>query len=140
MLKAYCTKCGHPNAYNLTKPKYCINCGAKFNDLTEKHQSVSNVDQNTNKSLEEKGDYSDIDYVPNINKLDFEFVQNKRDSVTIKDVIGTSEGIQSTSNNIKIDNPIKQSNNKTFLESFKEEAGAIKPKNRNFKNNANKKG
>lgn len=140
MLKAYCLKCGHPNAYNLAKPKYCINCGTKFNDFVEKQQSISNNKENINKNLEEKDEYSDVDHVPDINKLDFDFIENKKDITTIKDIIGTSEAIRPISNNIKINNLEDKPNNKDFLESFKEEAGAIRPKNRNFKNNANKKG
>jgi len=30
MLKIYCSKCGDPNFYTQTKPKFCTNCGTAF--------------------------------------------------------------------------------------------------------------
>jgi len=30
MLKIYCSKCGNPNFYTQTKPKFCTNCGTAF--------------------------------------------------------------------------------------------------------------
>lgn len=131
MPKTYCVKCGHPNSYASTQPKYCANCGNKFATLSfEKKLTPKNTE-----NAEENEEFSGVDHIPNITKLDFDFLDIKKHEITIKDIIGTSEPSQLNQNNTQLE-PIREN----FLDSFKAEAGAIRPKNRNFKNNANKKG
>lgn len=132
MIKLYCTECGAPNPYSLNKPKYCGNCGSKFSASIEEKK----VDEpKLTESNQE--DFSDIDYVPQIKSLDFEVLDTKPQNITIQDIIGTANRIDA--NNVH-NNSKQIETNKDFLDRFKQEAGAIKPRNRNFKNNANQKG
>jgi hypothetical protein len=147
MLKIYCTECGSPTTYTAAKPKFCSACGMSFDKLVinkvllqkptvdqskpvrkilpkiERKAEAENYDDN------EDDDYSDVNHVPEINNLDIEIEENPIVRKTkIGDIIGSAKNASKREKN-KSKNITKAERQK-FLEDFKKEAGAIRPKSR----------
>lgn len=139
MLKIYCTQCGSPTAYSLSKPKFCSSCGKPFNESFTKNVIATqkpNIQQkNTLPRLDIEDDYDDIGdeahSVPNISRLNYEIESSRDQKIKIGDIIGTAEKRNKEKNKSK---RLSKVDRKKFLEEFKKEAGAIRPKSRDKKN------
>jgi len=106
MLKVYCSQCGSPTSYSAAKPKFCSGCGRAFDGtvvnkvqnqqptITKQEQIKKIIPKIQPKAQIEnyEDDYEDqeINYVPQISKLDCEISQSKPKGIKIKDLAGTS--------------------------------------------------
>jgi hypothetical protein len=142
MLKIYCIECGNPTTYTSLKPKFCSSCGQSFEKSINKpinQKIISSQPSQLNKVVPRvnpilKNEYDDfeddydgdINHVPNINNLDIEFEKNIANKTKIGDIIGSSKS-STKREKIKSKN-ITKSERQKFLENFKKEAGAIRPK------------
>jgi uncharacterized Zn finger protein (UPF0148 family) len=137
MLKIYCTECGSPTSYSVSKPKFCSNCGSPFektvvNKVQLQRKTISQV-----KDIEEDDNYdeteSEVNYVPEINKIDCEIIEIKKRGEKIGNIVGTSSGgekIKRAKNNKKL----TKAERKKFLEDFAKEAGSLRPKSKEPRN------
>ena len=149
MLKMYCQDCGSPTSYTSSKPKFCSSCGASFNKTiivnpVQMQKPVFTKPQNTKKQIQSniEDDYDDnedtdnIDYVPNISKIDIEISEVRPVKMKLRDIVSNlPEEAFSQVENTK---PIKtkkgkgiakknQQKNSEFLNQFKAEAGTLRP-------------
>lgn len=76
MQTTYCTHCGSKNIYSGAKPKFCSSCGKPMSGSTASGEITK---KNTKKRppqkeelIEEDGDTTDIDHVPNVSSLAYE--------------------------------------------------------------------
>lgn len=152
MLKIYCTECGSPTNYTSSKPKFCSSCGSAFDKLVvnkvQLQKPTFTKQNNTYKKpsfqskellAENDEDYGDDDYdtqdtnhVPNIRGLDVELQASDNQKLKIKDIVGT--GAPSKRERNKTSKKMTKADKKKFLEEWKREAGAIRPKERGRKN------
>ncbi len=136
-MKVYCQECGSPHEYSTKKPNFCQNCGNSFitskaSDPANKTKLTKNEDYDEEESDEE---YNEEDgggveaSVPQMGALDVEIQMPSKTKISLKDVMGTA---QAGEENIVRDHdePLSQ---KDFLDSFRREAGAIKPQSRKKK-------
>jgi hypothetical protein len=143
MLKIYCTECGNPTNYSVSKPKFCSNCGSSFektiiNKIKPEQPSFNKI-QPSKKVIarnEEDPDYEEdeseeINYVPDIRKLDCDIMESKKQNLKIKDVIGTADPIDKSQRNKT--KKLSKIERKKFLEEFQKEAGSLRPKSRGRK-------
>lgn len=149
MLKMYCRDCGGPTSYTNLKPKFCSSCGGSFDKTIivnpiQMQKPVFTKSQNIKKQIKSniEDDYDDnedtdnIDYVPNISKIDIEVSEVKPIKIKLRDIVSNlPEEAFSQVENIK---PIKikkgkampkknQQKNSEFLNQFKAEAGTLRP-------------
>jgi len=137
-MKKYCMKCGSPTDFSMAKPKFCSSCGNSFEmglavDITNQpKKSFTKI----NKPLE---NIADIDYdgddshdevlsVPDISEINCEYEVKKHQGVKFKSVIDNPL----PPSRIKAERPkgkkMSKKETKEFLDSFKKEAGSIRPK------------
>lgn len=141
MLKIYCTECGNPTTYTSAKPKFCSACGQPFDKSISNPTNQKVVTSQPKKIIpkvnaalnNEDDDFEDnydgdVNYVPKINNLDVEIDKAPSTKTRIGDIIGSSKSV-SKREKIKAKNATKAERQK-FLEDFKREAGAIRPKSR----------
>ena len=153
MLKIYCTECGNPTTYTSAKPKFCSACGEPFDKsvvnkvLLQKPTADKPVTQNRPQKrilprIERKAevenyddndddyddDYNSVNSVPQIDNLDIEIQETITQKTKIGDIIGSSKSLNKREK-LKGKNTTKAERQK-FLEDFKREAGAIRPKSR----------
>lgn len=138
MLKIYCTQCGSPTAYSLSKPKFCSSCGKSFNENFTKNVIATEKPKIQQKNVLPRFDVEDdddigdeVNSVPNISHLNYEVESSKDKKIKIGDIIGTGERRNKEKNKSKT---FSKSDRKKFLEEFKKEAGAIRVKSRDKKN------
>lgn len=156
MLKVYCTECGSPTNYTASKPKFCSSCGTSFDKLVvnkvlmqkptaDKPVAPKRIAPKIQKATDienddEYDDYDDpeddinkINNVPSIRRLDVEIDQGPsvQQKTKIGDIIGSAKG-GAKREKIKGKNLTKAERQK-FLEDFKKEAGAIRPRSRGAK-------
>ena len=142
MLKIYCSECGSPTEYSLSKPKFCTNCGNSFLGV-KKEEKVALPVQIQKPTITkakrpniEPEDYEDddteiteVNEVPDINNLDFD-INIQRDVVEkIGDIVGSSN----QQNTLRQNRSKIVINKKEQLESLRKEGSALKPKSRNRK-------
>jgi len=137
MLKIYCVKCGNPTVYSLSKPKFCSSCGESFNNNFIKNTATVENPKVELKNIRPEIDFDDEDYadnitsVPKISHLNYEIDSISDKKIKIGDIIGTEEKQNKQKNKSK---KFSKLDRKKFLEEFRKEAGAIKPKLRDKKN------
>lgn len=137
MLKIYCTQCGSPTAYSLSKPKFCSSCGKPFNENFTKNVTATEKPKIQQKNILPRFDIEDDDIgdevtsVPNISHLNYEIESSRDQKVKIGDILGTGEKRNKEKNKSKKFSKIDR---KKFLEEFRKEAGAIRAKSRDKKN------
>lgn len=141
MLKIYCAECGGPTSYSINKPKFCSHCGNPFeklvvNKVQLQKQTISKIRpvQKEHLDLEDDDEESDIDYVPEISKIDCEIIHDQSKSEKIGNILGTSDPSSRTKGPKQKGKKITKAERKKFLEDFAREAGSIRPKNRVQKN------
>lgn len=142
MLKIYCSECGSPTEYSLSKPKFCTNCGNSFLGV-KKEEKVALPVQIQKPTITkakrpniEPEDYEDedteiteVNEVPDIDNLDFD-INIQRDVVEkIGDIVGSSN----QQNTLRQNRSKIVINKKEQLESLRKEGSALKPKSRNRK-------
>lgn len=146
MLKIYCTECGSPTNYTSSKPKFCSSCGKPFdklvlNKVLNQKQTITKIKPNLSKEMDEdniENDYdenhADINYVPNISKIDCEIIDVKNQGEKIGNIMGTSSGQPREKKERQKAKKLTKADLKKFREDFAKEAGALRPKNRDRKN------
>lgn len=142
MLKIYCPDCGTPTNYTSNKPKFCTGCGNPFdkninqNKVIAKNPAPINIQkpriQLIDQDDDDYDDESEVNHVPNINKLDCDIIGVHRSGEKIGNIAGTSEGSSRQKNNgeKKKSKPSKLERKK-FLEDFSKEAGSLRPRRKN---------
>jgi hypothetical protein len=140
MLKLYCPECGNPTSYSVSKPKFCSNCGNSFEKTiinkiqTEKpsfnkiQPSKKVIARNEEDFDDDEDDFQEINYVPDIKKLDCDIIESKKQNLKIKDIIGTADPIDNSQRNKT--KKLSKTERKKFLEEFQKEAGSLRPKSR----------
>ena len=122
-MKMYCTKCGAGTTYNMSKPKFCQDCGQSFSGVTEqKTVAKKKVIEKKKPVVEELAEEEIVEVPKNINKLEFDAIGTLQvKGTSIGNLVGTSDGSgfykRSTSNG-------PSQTQEEFLEDFKKEAGA----------------
>ena len=118
-MKIYCQKCGFANEYRIYKPKFCSSCGTTMSFEGKAHAAEP-------KELPEKLEASENqnDFVPLLNKLDFDFdvSDTKPRTLKLSDVAGTAEA--GFSNEPR--GPDPEISDEDFLAEFKRSAGSKK--------------
>lgn len=130
MIKNYCRECGTKIEFSpKEKPKFCCTCGTHlglgkdtqslFNKETPK-ASLNNQDENH----DEDDDGKDVDKVPNVDKLDFDF----ETFPVIKEKLGSVMGTSKQDYSALLRNPesTQDQSQKQFLENFEREAGSLR--------------
>jgi len=130
MLKTYCSECGGPTEYSLNKPKFCSNCGNSFDkkvalQVLKPKRTISRVQEPTEDDIEDIDEGEEINYVPDIQKIDYELSLPPKNKETIGNLAGTSTD-SSDQNWPKIKTP--KVSKKEFLDNFAKEAGSIRGK------------
>jgi|SRR6056300_676176 len=90
MSNLYCPGCGHKNIYNLHIPKFCNSCGSSF-QIESQAKVAQKTSTKGNTAAEIDEDESDIDYVPEINKLQYEVSHAMSNVFKGKDILGIEE-------------------------------------------------
>ena len=115
MLKIYCQDCGSPTSYTSLKPKFCSSCGKSFdktivvNPVQMQKPTFTkpqNVQKQVKSNIDDDYDYDDnedtdnINYVPNINKIDIEISEVRPTKIKMGDIISNlpEETFSSTEN------------------------------------------
>ena len=82
----FCSECGVKVEFKFSPPKFCSSCGAPFG--APNNEQTKTVNRNVNKPRKIQAlaeDETDVDYVPNITKLEYEI-----------DTFGVEFGTQAT--------------------------------------------
>ena len=77
---------------------------------------------------------SEVNYVPEISKIDYEIINESARKEKIGNIMGTSDPSMRTRQPRQKGKKITKAEKKKFLEDFQKEAGALRPKNRGNKN------
>lgn len=91
----FCTECGHKMAYALAKPNFCSKCGSGTSAVVK--SSVSNKGLSKPKFLggdsvdDLSEDETSIDYLPEIQKLDFDVEQYDENIFTLGSLAGRDD-------------------------------------------------
>lgn len=121
-MKLYCQKCGNPNEYVSTKPNFCSRCGNSFASTSSNIRPKKNIVARYHEENEdEDADGIEVDEVPNISKLDFEFQKELTPAFSLSSLIGTGNG-----NKEYPENSAQIISKEDFLKQFKMEAGSLK--------------
>ena len=81
MQTLFCTNCGHKLMYSEAKPKFCGFCGTPIGGVSPRQTSEAKAPKTLREQMEarekgggenDEGDSTDIDYVPQIEGLEYE--------------------------------------------------------------------
>lgn len=128
MPKIYCDKCGTPYTYSLQKPNFCTSCGNCLNKSLIKSK-LEEIDEEAEDIRDE------INFVPNISNLELDISFPKKNSEKISDLVGTGGNSQFS----LAQSPDPLIKKEDVIKNFQQEAGAIRPRNRKYSNNAKQK-
>jgi len=134
MLKIYCSSCGAVHSFALAKPNFCSKCGNGLNPNTINAQKASETLKIHLENVVED-DY-EVQSVPDIKNLDVEISINQLKPEKISDIVESSLKNPPAENNDFIN--ITEIDNEKFLENFAQEAGALRPKTREYNHNGKK--
>ena len=138
MLKIYCPSCGACHQYSHSKPNFCSKCGTNLiqSNLNKIKPSIAQ-ELISSENLDE-----DIDVlrVPKINNLEVEISKSQLISEKVSDIMKSSpeEEYEDFKSLVQNSENYGKINNEKFLEDFAIEAGALKPKTREHKQNGKK--
>ena len=76
MQTIFCTECGSKNIYSGAKPKFCSSCGSPIGGLTIKPKANKSLANTKRQQVITKDGETDIDYVPQIDSLDYEITND----------------------------------------------------------------
>ena len=92
MISKYCKKCGHDNKYVGVLPKFCSGCGSSLSEVNT--GPVRNV---VSKSIASKKpsvvlgeDETDIEYVPDIGRLQYNVEVPQSRTIKMGDILKSS--------------------------------------------------
>lgn len=85
----YCENCGHKNQYIGVLPKFCNNCGSNMSGEKSVKRVVKNSIASKKSKVELNEDETDMDYVPNISKLEYEVSAFEQKTFKLGDIIPT---------------------------------------------------
>lgn len=130
-MKVYCQDCGSPNEYLTKKPNFCQGCGQSFakgvSPVVKKNQAPA-------VEVDYDADSDDLDdsklSVPDIDSLQVDIQVDKHVGINIKQVMGTQNNGEAQFDR----EPDEVQSSENFLESFRREAGSIKPSLKRKKN------
>jgi uncharacterized Zn finger protein (UPF0148 family) len=145
MLKIYCTECGSPTTYTSAKPKFCSSCGKSFdklvvNKVLNQKPTITKIKPSISRDLDEdiEDDYddneTDVNYVPDVSKIDCEIIDTNNRGEKIGSIMGTSSGQPRQRGEKQKGKKLTKADLKKFREDFAKEAGALRPKSRGRKN------
>jgi len=125
----YCEKCGAATSYNMSKPKFCQECGDPFSGTAPKrrpNKKEKATSKKTNKAEEKKEPIKKESIPQNINKLEFDTVGTLQvKGAPLGQLVGTSDdGVDSE----REPSPRRKFNKEEFLKGFRKEAGTSRPK------------
>lgn len=137
-MKKYCSKCGHPTEYTLSKPEYCEKCKNPFESLgMNGPKMVKNIRlekpiRKIEFELDEEDTYNNedrnIDLAKDIKRLEFEEIHiPKRQKETIGSIINSvgEEGIAKTK---KRNKRVPKKEAKEKLKEILNEGKTLRPK------------
>jgi len=129
-MKIYCKKCGGGTEYTSQKPKFCSGCGNGFGIVTPSNASVRAPAREPVAPVppESRTEYDEVPeetFDTNITKLEFEIEPNRRQGISMGEMMGTSEGKEPRIE--RQPSVPKRQSKKKFLEEFQKEAGQIRP-------------
>ena len=146
MLKIYCSECGTPTEYSLSKPKFCSGCGNPFSGAKKEEAVVQKVliqkpTISKKKPIIEVEDYEDneelegseIDQIPDIADLKYDLDLSQEKGQKLGSIIGTSIGGE---NLFRKNKSYEKIDRKQVLENFAREGGALRPRSRKSTNQA----
>ena len=82
-----CNHCGHENSYLAVEPKFCTNCGKELGGSTASGFSSSITKrQSVRPDVKLSEDETDINFVPNIRKLEYDISPFEKNSVNFGDL------------------------------------------------------
>ena len=124
-MKMYCPKCGSGSSFNMTKPKFCQECGESFSGTAseqpiKKRKTIAKKIEQVVPEIEKK------ETIPeNINKLEFDTIGTLQvKGSSIGQLVGTSDGAETYK---REQDPEVNLNREEFLKQFKKEAGTSRP-------------
>ena len=134
MIKNYCQECGTKIEFSpKEKPKFCCNCGTHLGlgkdtqSLFNKENPKANLDnknENQDENYDEDDDVKDVNKVPDVDKLDFDFETFPVIKEKLGSVIGTSK--QDYSALLRNPESTQDQSQEKFLENFEREAGSLR--------------
>ncbi len=83
----YCDNCGHKNQYIGIPPKFCNNCGSSMSGEKSVKRVVKNSIASKKPRVELSEDETDVDYVPDISKLEYEVSAFEQKTFKLGDII-----------------------------------------------------
>lgn len=136
MLKIYCSSCGACHQYSNAKPNFCSKCGinlGQVNKINSKIISAQIISEDLNEETE-------ILSVPKISNLEVEISKSELISEKVLDIMKSSpeEEYEDFKDLVQNTQHYGVVNHEKFLEDFANEAGALKPKTREHKQNGKK--
>ena len=82
-----CNNCGHKNSYLAVEPKFCTNCGKELGGSAASSFSSSITQRpNVRSNVKLNEDETDINFVPNIRKLEYDISPFEKNSVKFEDL------------------------------------------------------
>lgn len=91
----FCSSCGSKFEYKYSPPKFCSNCGEPVGGISKSRpneNAIASAAAERNRKISQINDSeTDAEYVPKINKIDFE-IEDYSTATTIGDLFGRSSG------------------------------------------------
>lgn len=91
MAHKYCKHCGSKNQYIGSVPKFCSSCGKPFGSTAVAKRVVKNPLSQKASSEMLNEDETDVDFLPNISKLEYEVSPFEMKAFKIEDVVNLEE-------------------------------------------------
>lgn len=135
-MKKYCMKCGSPTDFSMIKPKFCSSCGNSF-EIGLGVDIIPQAKKSFTKIPQPPENIADIDYdddndevteVPNISEINCDYEVKKHQGVKFKSIIDNPIPPSSVKASRPKGKKMSKKEVKEFLDSFKKEAGSIRPK------------
>ena len=84
----YCKSCGAKNSYIGTEPKFCSHCGEPLNKIVKKITKGSVANSHNVSDAINSDDTTNIDYVPNISRLQYDIDIPHKKTFTFEEIAG----------------------------------------------------
>jgi hypothetical protein len=91
MAHKYCKNCGAKNQYVGTVPKFCSSCGKPFGAIAVAKRVVKNHLSQKPSSEKFNEDETDVDFLPNISKLEYEISPFESKAFKMEDIVNLEE-------------------------------------------------
>ena len=87
----FCTECGHKIMYSLAKPNFCSKCGSGIGRIEKSSSSTRQLKKPSFLKEELSEDETDVDYLPDISRLDCDIEQYDENVFTLGSLAGQEE-------------------------------------------------